>query len=133
MTFLVDTDWVVDSLTGLDLARDLFLQLLPAGAAISIISYIEIMEGIVGERDPERANAVFRAFLREVDVLGINEAVATKTALIRADLRRQGRSINHRAMDLLIAATAVDNGLILVSRNTRHYDDISDLRLYAFS
>jgi tRNA(fMet)-specific endonuclease VapC len=124
---------VVDHLTGLDPARRLFLQLLPAGASISIICFIEIMEGIVGGRDPERADADFRAVLREVDVLGIGEAFAVRTAQIRADLRRQRRPLNHRARDLLIAATAVDHGLMLVSRNTRDDDDVSDLRMYGFA
>ena len=53
MTFLVDTDWVIDYLGGQDRARDLFVRLLPDGVAISLITYIEVFEGIIGGRDPE--------------------------------------------------------------------------------
>ena len=38
--------------------------------------------------------------------------------------------MNHRAMDLLIAATALEHDLVLVTRNTRHYADVADLRLH---
>jgi predicted nucleic acid-binding protein len=33
-------------------------------------------------------------------------------------------------MDLLIAATAIDEGMTLVTRNLRHFDRISELKLY---
>ena len=33
-------------------------------------------------------------------------------------------------MDILIAATAIEHGLTLVTGNTRDYEDIPNLRLY---
>lgn len=130
MTYLVDTDWVIDYLAGLDLARDVFVRLVPDGVAMSLITYIEVFEGIIGGRHREQADAVFRAFLREVDLLEIGQVVANRTALIRADLRQRRRPIDHRAMDLMIAATALAHDLTLVTRNTRDFHDIPGLRLY---
>lgn len=72
MSYLVDTDWVVDYLTGQKAADDLFTKLLPSGIAISIVSFSEIYEGIYGSHDPNLAEAAFRAFLRQVTVLGIS-------------------------------------------------------------
>ena len=116
--------------TGQKVADDLFTALLPDGIAISIISFSEIYEGIYGSRDPNRAESIFRAFLREVTVLGVSRSVAKRNGIIRQELRRQRHQITHRALDLLIAATALEYDLTLVSRNLNDYSDIADLKLY---
>ncbi len=46
----------------------------------------------------------------------------------RSVLRRQGNMIPD--MDLLIAATALNYDLTLMTRNIRHFARIPDLRLY---
>ena len=130
MTYLLDTDWVVDHLAGRSEAVDLVATLAPDGIAISIITYVEVFEGILGGRDPRQAERVLRQFLEGVDVIGISRTVARRAAAIRVGLRRRRVPIDHRAMDLLIAATAVEHDLTLVSRNTRDYGDIPVLRLY---
>ena len=130
MTYLLDSDWLADFLTGRPSAVGLVQQLLPDGVAISVVCYMEIMEGIRGSRDPVAAEQGFRRFLQGVEVLDLNQAIADQAATIRLDLRRRKRPIDHRAMDLLVAATALEHGLILVSRNSRDYGDIAGLRLY---
>ncbi|HEV2109285.1 MAG TPA: hypothetical protein VGR16_13570 [Thermomicrobiales bacterium] len=49
---------------------------------------------------------------------------------LNSDSCRAGRSVDHRALDLFIAATAIEHGLSLVARNTRDYADIPGLVLY---
>lgn len=108
------------------------VQLLPpliqAGAAISIITFGEIYEGIYYSRDPERAENGFRNFLRGVEVLPLNRTTMKCFARIRGDLRRRGNLISDP--DLLIAATALTRGLILVTRNRRHFQPIPGLSIY---
>jgi predicted nucleic acid-binding protein len=65
-----------------------------------------------------------------VAVLGINRAVAKRNGQIRRELRRQHRQIAHRAFDLLIAATALEHSLTLVTRNLDDYADIPGLDIY---
>ncbi|MBI4319078.1 MAG: type II toxin-antitoxin system VapC family toxin [Chloroflexi bacterium] len=130
MRHLVDTDWVVDYLTGQKPAGDLFATLLQGGVAISIISLSEIYEGIYGSRDPKLAEAAFRLFLREVPVLGISRAIAKRNGQIRMELRRHRHQIAHRALDLLIAATALEHDLILVTRNLIDYTDVPGLKIH---
>ncbi len=130
MRYLVDTDWVIDYLMGVEQARELFDAILPAGIAISIITFSEIYEGILTGTDPKRAEKAFRDLLRRVTVLGMTRRVAKQNAETRGELRRLKRPITQRAFDLLIAATAIAYDLTLVTRNVHDYDDIPKLKIY---
>jgi len=130
MVYLIDSDWVIDFLKGRSPAIQLVGTLVPSGIAISIISYMEVMEGIRGNRDPAAADQVFRRFLVGTSILGVTLSVAERAADIRLELRRSKRQINERALDMIAAATALDHGLALVTRNTGDYADIAGLRLH---
>lgn len=101
-----------------------------SGIALSVITYLEGLEGITGGRDPQRNRRAFRSFLRGTRLLVVSRPIAERAAIIRLDLRRQMRQVNERALDILIAATAIEHGLTLVTRNVRDYADIPDLRLH---
>ena len=131
MRYLLDTDFVIDHLTGQQDAHDTLAQLLlnGDGVAISIITYSEIYEGIYGSRDPRAAARAFTAFLRGVPVIPITRMVAKRNARLRLELRRRGRPMAHRALDLAIAATALEHDLVLVTRNIKDYEDVAGLTL----
>src|SRR5581483_270075 len=107
MKYLLDADWVVDYLAGDPAAQGFIDGLRPDGIAISIIVYTEIYEGIYGGRNPRQAERVFRVFLHGIPILPISQAVARCNARLRADLRSRKLPVAHRALDLLIAATAL--------------------------
>ncbi len=108
-------------------------ELAPQGLAISVITFIEVCEGIYRSREPLRTERVFRSFLRVVKVLEITRTVARRTAHIRGHLGQQRLPTDNRAFDLVIAATALTYDLTLITRNLRHYNDIPDLKLYPLS
>lgn len=130
MAYLVDSDWVVDHLADLPEAHELLDRLTPEGIAVSIITYLEAYEGV--ERSPDRkgAEARFQAFMRQVPVLPVSRAVAQRCAHLRHVLRGQGKRVERRALDLIIAATALENDLTLVTRNVEDYEDVPDLKIY---
>lgn len=64
-------------------------------------------------------------------VLPFSVAEARRCAGIRRTLRSQGRRVSTRALDLMIAATAIEHQLVLVTRNVRDYRDVPGLVLYA--
>ncbi len=127
MTYLVDTDWVAEYLVNRAPAVTLLERLAPEGLAISVMTYAEIYEGVLYGRDPRRAEAAFRAFLQAVRVLPLTRPVLRRFAGIRGDLRRRGQIIGDP--DILIAATALQHDLVLVTRNRRDFERIPDLRL----
>lgn len=128
MTYLADSDLVVDYLNGRPTAVTLLNTLLPAGLAISLVTYGEIYDGIYGGRDPMQAERAFRRFLRSIRVLPLNQAIMREYARIRGLLRRHGMRLADN--DLMIAATAIYHGLELVTRNTKHFGRVPGLRIY---
>jgi tRNA(fMet)-specific endonuclease VapC len=127
MSYLVDSDWVADYLKGRDQAVELLDSLVADGLAVSIVTYAEVLEGIYYGHNPEHYEEVFRRFLRGCRVLGVTRAVAQRYARVSGELRSRGLLIP--PPDLFIAATALHHGVILVTRNRRHFDRIPGLQL----
>jgi tRNA(fMet)-specific endonuclease VapC len=130
MPYLIDSDWIIDHLAGVPQAVQLLERLAPEGIAVSIITYMEAYQGT--ERAPNSAEAKSRlgAFSGSVPLLPLSPRVAERCAVLRESLRRQGRRVGSRALDLIIAATALEHDLTLVTRNVEDYKDIPDLKLY---
>ena len=91
---------------------------------------MEVHQGIARSPDPEAAEAQLQAFLDAVPIFPLTLAVARRCAGLRERLRAQSKTLKPRALDLIIAATALEHDLTLVTRNRRDYNDISGLRLY---
>lgn len=107
---LVDTDVCIDHLRG---ARPLGLG---AGTiAYSVITRSELFAGRTNEARVEQFLAPFRE-------IPVDRLIAE-----RAGRLRRGSPL--RTPDALIAATAIEHGLELVTRNHRDFKDISGLRL----
>lgn len=126
--YLIDTDWVVDWLVGKTAAVQLLQSMALGGIAISLDTFGEIYEGTYYGRDPKAAEAGFRHFLRGVTVLPLNRTIMRNYARIRGGLRQQGSLIGD--VDLLIAATALTHGLVLVMRNRRHFQRVPGLLIH---
>lgn len=130
MPYLVDTDWVIDHLANVPEAVRLLDRLAQDGIAISIITYMEVYQGVLRNPSPEEAQSKLRAFVNAVPILPFSATVAQRCAHLRETLRKQGKRVNARALDLIIAATAFEYDLTLVTRNTEDYADIPELKLY---
>ncbi len=53
MGYLIDSDWVVDHLAGNDEANQLLARLSDEDIAISIITYLEIYQGVLRSPTPK--------------------------------------------------------------------------------
>jgi len=130
MRYLIDTTVLIPYFAGNQHAVTLIKQLLPDGIAVSILSYLEAYQGAIEEADPEAAKRQFNAFFRGIPVLAVSPAVAKRCAEIRSLLKEQGKNPRKRAFDLVIAATALEHGLEVVTHNTKDFDDIPNLVRY---
>jgi tRNA(fMet)-specific endonuclease VapC len=128
MRYLIDTDWLIDALSGISSAVRTLDQLKADGLAVSIISVGEVYEGAYDAANPAERLAVYRSFLAPFPVLPLSDRIMERFAQERSVLRKQGNIIPD--LDLLIAATALEHNLTLLSRNIQHFDRITDLTLY---
>jgi predicted nucleic acid-binding protein len=130
MAYLIDSDVVIDHLNNDPAARLLLDRLAADGLTISLITYLEVYQGTLASPDPAQAQAKLDAFLAGVPIVPFSAAVARRCARLRTELQRQGKRVRPRALDLLTAATALEHGLTLVTRNLADYEDIPALALY---
>lgn len=127
---LLDTDIFIDVLeASAPLLEFIGDQLRPERYAISLMTYGEAYEGSVWSRAPVRARARFETFLvdAEIDVLPFTLETMRLYAQISGSLRKAGNWIG--VSDILIAATALEHDLDLVTRNVKHFDRIAGLKL----
>jgi predicted nucleic acid-binding protein len=130
MPYLIDSNLVIDHLANVPEASELLSQLAANGIVISIVTYMEAYQGVVRSPQPEEARAKFADFTKTVLILPFSFAVAERCAQLRETLRSQNRRVKSRPLDLIIAATALEYGLTLVTNNTDDFKDIPDLPLY---
>lgn len=133
MPYLIDTDWVIDLLASVPEAVQLLDRLAQDGIAISIITYMEAYQGVERSPHPEEAQNKLSALLDSLPVVSLSPAVAQRCARLRETLRKQSKRVNARSLDLIIAATALEYNLTLVTRNTEDYADVPGLKLYRSS
>lgn len=92
---------------------------LPDRVAVSVISIGELQLGVLAA--PDRASRARRAdtlaLARSADPIPINEAVMVSWARLVADCQASGIQRAVKLTDALIAATAVEHGLPVVSQD----------------
>ena len=102
-----------------------FLSHDPSELCISSITYAELMHGVEKSMAAERNRIAITMFLSPISVLNFDTYAAEEYGKIRADLERKGIPIG--PMDILIAAHAKAEDLILVTNNTREFERVEDL------
>ena len=102
------------------------LGLLPDHVAVSVVTIGELQLGVlVAQDDVTRARrADTLALARSADPIPISEAVMVSWARLVADCRAAGVHRTVKLTDALIAATAVEHGLAVVTQDD-DYDRIA--------
>lgn len=107
-------------------------SLLPEEPTITTVTLGELSVGpLVAISSGERAARQAHLQQAESDFapLAFDEAAARAFGRVAADLRASGRKSAARALDALIAATAIANGLALYTTNPADYEGISGVDL----
>lgn len=104
-----------------------FLSHDPSDLCISSITYAELMHGVEKSMAVERNRVAIMMFLSPISILDFDSYAAREYGRIRADLERKGTPIG--PMDMLIAAHARAEGLILVTNNTREFERVEELEI----
>ena len=89
-------------------------------------SAVTCFELLSGAREGRRGDQV-RRLVAAIPILPLDRDAATRAAIVRQQLAREGLSIG--MADSLIAGIALANGLPLLTRNRKHFEHVEDLRL----
>ncbi|MHB8645277.1 MAG: type II toxin-antitoxin system VapC family toxin [Thermomicrobiales bacterium] len=128
MTYLIDSDWIIDWLKGRPDAHTLFQKLAIDLMAVSAVAYGEVYEGVYYGRNRQQVERAFRQFMRGVTVIPMTRPIAHQYGIIRGDLRQRGLTIGDP--DIMIAATALHHSMTLVTQNFHHFHCVTNLTLY---
>jgi len=98
-----------------------------AQRSISVLSYMELMQS-AQNKDQHRQTKDFLATFG-FDLVPLSENIGHRAAIY---IEEYTLSHGIRAGDAIIAATAVENNLSLVSSDRKHFSPIKDLKLTLF-
>ncbi len=127
MTYLLDTDTCVYWLNGRLTVRERLQAIGLDRVAISVITVAELYYGAHNSARVDENLARVQAFAGQIPALPLDDAILATFGRLKAELRRQGQPLAD--FDLLIAASALVQGRILVTNNVRHYTRIPGLQL----
>ncbi|MGD9713416.1 MAG: type II toxin-antitoxin system VapC family toxin [Thermomicrobiales bacterium] len=126
---MIDSDVLVSYLEGDGSTVSLVNDLIPAGIAISIVTYMETYQGVLRSVDPASSERRHALVINSLAILPFSESTARTRARLRHQPTIEGKKIRERALDLMIAATAIEHGLVLATRNLADSRDIPDLQV----
>jgi tRNA(fMet)-specific endonuclease VapC len=97
------------------------------GVAVSTATVAELTYGALRSSDPDQGLEGVEAFLDIVVVLEIDQRIGRVAGAIRAELAGRGTPIG--SYDVLIAAQARSEGLVVATGNVREFKRVQGLRV----
>lgn len=125
MKYIIDTDICIFALKQRAEVLQRFLAESPDDIAVSAMTEAELTYGAIKSSNSKRAKTNIASFLAPVAVLPFDSEAARRHAEIRYSIRNS--PIGDR--DMVTAAIAVVNDLILVTHNTREFSRVAGLSL----
>lgn len=121
MPYLVDSDIMVDLTRGSGAEAD-YLDSLDDVWSISMITSLQLQVGSRTHCETTDLDLVLSGYR----VIPPNEGIARRAYYL---VKTYARSHGLRTLDSLIAATALEDGLTLATKNRKHFQMIGDLKL----
>ena len=123
-SLLLDTSVIIDAINNKKGRRQLLRDLVTQGNSLACCA-INITEVFAGLRPHEEAST--KAFLGSLDLFPMTWPIAEMAGLLKRDYSRKGQTLN--LGDVMIAATALHNGVALLTDNTKDFP-MKELKLY---
>lgn len=124
--YLLDTDICIYYIKGRYNLNKKFEAVGEENCYISEITLAELKFGVENTSNPSKNKKVLDNFLSGVQILPIFNAIDLY-AKEKARLKKLGTLIDD--FDLLIGATAVANGLVMVTNNVSHFEKIAGIEV----
>ena len=128
MMYMLDTNICIYAIKNKpDLVLQRLKNNLQHGLCISAITLAELQHGVEKSVYPEKNTAALLQFLSILTVLPFDDLAAVEYGKICADLQRKGTPIG--TMDMLIAAHARAEHMVLVTNNVREFERVPGLEI----
>ena len=121
MAYLIDSDIMVDFTRGNAKAAD-YLDSLGDDCLLSAVTALELIAGARNQREVGVLDILISAYEQIPPTDGI-----TRRAYYL--MKAHAKSAGLRTLDALIAATALEDGLTLATKNRKHFQMIGELSL----
>lgn len=128
MTYMLDTNICIYVMKNRpERVLEQFRKELDRGICISSITLAELEYGMKHSSNPVKNEQSLLKFLLPLSILPFGQAAASAYGEIRAYLQRKGTPIG--PLDMLIAAHARAENMILVTNNVREFERVPGLEL----
>ena len=121
---IADTDVLIDFMAGHEpAARRVALELERGSLRTTVVTRFELLCGARNVRQ----EAVIRQLLAAVPAFSLDPKASDQAARVRRSLERAGETVG--MADSLIAGIVLSQDATLLTRNRRHFERVSGLRL----
>ena len=127
MRFLIDTNIIIYRLKNMGNVNANFLKYKNEDMFVSVISYGELVFGAKKSSAVEKNLQTVEAVKSIFPLIDVDADVMDVFGGIKAHTQKTGKVIDD--MDLLIAASAISNKMTLVTHNTKHFENIPNLKI----
>lgn len=127
MKYLLDTDWIIDHLSGRENVTAKLKEFAKDGIATSIISIAELYEEVYGSSDYEKSLKALEDFIEGISIINLDFEICNIFGRERNRLRKMGKIIGD--FDLLIGSICLRHKLILLTNNKDHFDRIDNIEI----
>ena len=128
MTYMLDTNICIYAIkNNPEQVLEKLKQNLSNRICISAITLAELQHGVEKSMNPEKNSMALLQFLSILDILPFDDLAAVEYGKICAYLQKRGTPIG--TMDMLIAAHAKTENLIIVTNNVREFERVPNLKI----
>ncbi|MCL2391027.1 MAG: type II toxin-antitoxin system VapC family toxin [Oscillospiraceae bacterium] len=127
MRYLLDTNICIYFLNRNSKIVDKLESVSGDDLAISCFNLAELLFGAYNSEHVDKNLERVRYLESVIEVISFDKKAIDNFAIIKADLKEQGKLIDD--FDMLIAAVALSNEMVLVTNNEKHFERITNLKI----
>lgn len=126
LKYLLDTCVIVDLLRKKSKIDPVFFE---KGSSINTITLAELYYGASKSKDPTESNQHVKNLISDfdLDIIDFDKKAGVIFGNLKSRLEATGQRLDD--MDILIASTAISEGLVLVTNNIKHFSRINNLKI----
>lgn len=126
MKYLLDSNICIHFFRGKFNLIEKFSKVGLSSCSISEITLAELVYGAENSNDPIKNHKLINKLTRQISILPIYDCIPLY-GKEKSRLRKEGKMIND--FDLLIACTAIENSLIMVTENVREFERVKNINI----